>query len=209
MTVLASYSDLLSEMDDWLNRSDLTAKIPTFIRLFESEMNRRLRSPDMEQSFSFEATEGTDTYDISSRVRALRSAYVETDPITNLVAMTPAVLRSSYPFGGEHGQPVAYTVTGENLVLAPTPDASYTVVYTGYAKLTGLDANNATNWLLDDHPDVYLAGSLFFAYAYLKDDDHAMMYRSAWDGAVASIVREANEKRLPAGPLQVQPTVYE
>jgi hypothetical protein len=42
---IATYAELVSEMGDWLNRTDLTAKIPTFVRLFEARMNRRLRSP--------------------------------------------------------------------------------------------------------------------------------------------------------------------
>jgi hypothetical protein len=44
---IATYSELLTELDAWLNRSDLTARIPTFIRLFESRANRQLRVPEM------------------------------------------------------------------------------------------------------------------------------------------------------------------
>jgi hypothetical protein len=186
---IATYSELVSEMGDWLNRSDLTTKIPTFIRLFEARMNRRLRAPDMEQSFSFTTVAGTSTYSINSRVRELRELYLTTDD-------------SASP-------PVDYTVSGETIVFDPVPTAAFPVTYSGYATLVGLDSGNATNWLLDDHPDAYLFGTLCMAAAYLKDDDRVAIWKQAWDEAMAEIIKEANEKRLPAGPLQMQPAVNE
>jgi hypothetical protein len=205
---LATYSELVSEMGDWLNRADLSAKIPTFIRLFETRMNRRLRSPDMEQAFTQDTVAGTDTYALSSRVRQITSAYLTTDPVTNLTGMTPAVLRSSYP-DSIQGQPQAYAVSGESLVLAPVPDGDYPLVYSGFATLSGLTAGNPTNWLLDDHPDAYLFGSLCMAEAYLQDDQRLNVWKAAWDEALGEIIREGNAKRLPGGPLVMQPTVIE
>jgi hypothetical protein len=76
---IATYTELVSEMGDWLNRADLTAKIPTFVRLFEARMNRRLRSPDMEQTFSFTTVAGTTSYALSSSVRELRDVFNQDD----------------------------------------------------------------------------------------------------------------------------------
>lgn len=205
---IATYSELVAEMGDWLNRADLAAKIPTFIRLFEARMNRRLRSPDMEQSFSRDTVAGTDTYALNSRVRQLREVYLATDPRAMLEAMSPAAMDSLYTLS-DQGQPQAYTLKGESIVLAPVPDAAYTLVYCGYVTLLGLDAANPTNWLLDDHPDAYLWGSLCMAEAFLKDDERLNVWKAAWDEALAEIIREANAKRLPAGPLQMQPSVRE
>lgn len=40
---LASYNDLVSEIQDWLNRDDVTAiKCDTFIKLVEQDFFRRL-----------------------------------------------------------------------------------------------------------------------------------------------------------------------
>ena len=38
-----TYSELKSNIADWLNRSDLTSVIPTFISLAENRLNRQLR----------------------------------------------------------------------------------------------------------------------------------------------------------------------
>ena len=44
---IATYTDLQSSVADWLNRSDLSAVIPTFIQLAEAKFNRELRTRDM------------------------------------------------------------------------------------------------------------------------------------------------------------------
>jgi hypothetical protein len=72
-----------------------------------------------------------------------------------------------------------------------------------------LSDSNTTNWLLDDHPDLYLFGSLARAEAYLKDDERVAFWKSAEDEALSEVIREANQKRMPAGPLQSVPAVRE
>jgi hypothetical protein len=186
---IATYGELVSELGDWLNRADLEDKIPTFVRLFEARMNRRLRSPDMEQTFSRTTVIGTDTYAINSRVRELREVYIDDDGTLN--------------------QYYDYTVTSESIIIDPAPETEFTLVYSGYCTLAGLSDSNTTNWLLDDHPDAYLFGSLCMAEAFLKDDERVAVWKSAWDEALSEIIREANEKRTPAGPLQMQPPVVE
>lgn len=179
---VSTYTELVSEMGAWLDRTDLTARIPTFIRLFEARMNRRLRSPDMERSYSFTTVAGTLSYAVSSGVRELRELYLQTsdDPLLN------------------------YTLVGETIVFDEDPGSDLTVYYTAYTTLTGLDDGNPTNWLLDDHPDAYLFGSLCMAEAHLRDTDQLAIWKSAWDEALSEIIREANQKRLPAGPLKMQ-----
>ena len=184
---IASYSELVSELQTWLNRADLSARIPTFIRLFEAKMNRRLRAPDMERTYSRSTIIGTDTYALNSAVRALRSAYIEDD--------------SSNVY--------SYKIVGENIVIDPVPTGVFTLVYTGYAVLDGLNDGNPTNWLLDDHPDAYLVGTLEAAYAFERDEAAAASYAAALDGIIEEIKREGNEKRQPAGPLQMAPPVRE
>ena len=39
---ISNFTDLKSSIADFLNRDDLTAVIPTFIKLAEADMNRKL-----------------------------------------------------------------------------------------------------------------------------------------------------------------------
>jgi hypothetical protein len=185
---IATYSELVSEVGSWLNRTDLDAKIPTFIRLFEARMNRKLRNPDMEVTFSFTTVAGTMSYALSSSVRQLRDVYLATDTST---------------------EATTYTVTAETIEFDADPGTGQTVYYSAFVTLSGLSSGNPSNWLLDDHPDAYLYGTLAEAYAHLRDEEAAATYKGLTDEAISEIQREANEKRLPAGPLQMNPTVIE
>jgi hypothetical protein len=187
---IATYSELVSELGSWLNRTDLDAKIgPTFIRLFEARMNRRLRSPDMEQTFSFSTVSGTTNYALSSRVRELRELYASTT--------------------ATDADAIGYTVMGETVVFDDDPGDDLTITYSAYVTLSGLSSGNPTNWLLDDHPDAYLAGTLAAAYAFERDEAQAANFDALLERTIDEIKKEANQKRLPAGPLQAAPAVRE
>ena len=131
---------------------------------------------------------GTLSYALNSRIRELREAY-----LASSVAQDP----------------IGYTVSGETIILDSDPGDDDTLVYSGYCTLLGLSDSNATNWLLDDHPDAYLAGTLAAAYAFERDEAQAANYDALLERTIDEIKKEANQKRLPAGPLQSAPAVRE
>jgi hypothetical protein len=143
-------------------------------------MNRRLRSPDMEQTFSFSTVSGTTNYALSSRVRELRELYASTT--------------------ATDADAIGYTVTGETVVFDDDPGDDLTITYSAYVTLSGLSSGNPTNWLLDDHPDAYLAGTLAAAYAFERDEAQAANFDALLERTIDEIKKEANQKRLPAGP---------
>jgi hypothetical protein len=205
---IASYSELVTEMGDWLNRSDLSSKIPTFIRLFEARMNRLLRNPEMEQVSTVTLVAGTEAYSLPSGFKEARQVYIAAVPRVNLTPLSPQSLRTEFT-GQETASPSAYAVIDEKIVLAPTPTDTGTLTIVHYNGLLGLDDGNPANWLLDSHPDAYLFGSLCMAEAYLRDDERLAVWKAAWDQAVDEIRDDANRKRLPGGPLATRPAVIE
>jgi hypothetical protein len=205
---IASYSELVTEIGAWLNRSDLSARIPTFIRLFEARMNRRLRDPDMEAVGSIALVTGTEGYDLPFGFREARLAYMDAAPRIYLTPMTPQSLRSEFT-GQESGNPEAYAIIEGQIVLAPAPTSDATLKLVYYRELTGIDTGNATNWLLDAHPDCYLFGSLCTASAYLVDDERLNVWKAAWDEAIEEIMQDGNKRRLPGGPLVARSEFFE
>jgi hypothetical protein len=204
---IATYDELVSEVEAWLNRTDLTARIPTFIRLFEARFNRLVRAPAMETSATSETAASEDGVALPSGFLQMRSAYLATDPIAVLEYMTPGKLRDTYA-ANTTGQPIVFTIEGQSLVLAPVPDGVYTLTLAYFERLTGLDATNDTNWLLDDYPDAYLYGVLAEAYAFERDDEASSRYQAAWQGVMAEITREARSARV-GGPMRLRATVSE
>lgn len=201
---LSTYAELLTELDAWLNRSDLTARIPTFIALFESRANRLLRVPEMEAESTFTLASGVDTYALPDDFLAARSVIYDDE---ELLGVTPATLRSNYDTA--EGIPIAYAIVGTDMVMAPTPNAADTATLNYFQSIPALTADNPTNWLLTKYPDLYLWGSLTMAEAYLRDDERVAVWKSAWDEALAEIVRAGNKQRLPASPLAARPVIPE
>ena len=205
---IATYSELLDELDAWLNRSDLSDRIPTFIRLFESRANRQLRTPEMATQTSYATVSGTAELALPDDFLSARDLYLDADPDIVLVAMSPAVLRNTYP-RADTGQPAAYAVVGNQIILGPAPDAEYSILLDYYQEVPDLTADNPTNWLLSKYPDLYLWGSLCMAEAFLRDDPRLAVWKTAWDEAAAEINLQGNRQRMPSAPLQMQPTAWE
>lgn len=205
---IASYSELTTELAAWLNRADLSARIPTFIRLFEARMNRLLRDPEMDATVTQPMVAGSATYSLPDDFRSARTVYIASNPRVMLEPMSPQALRAAYT-DSENSDPLAYAIIGSAIVLAPTPAATGTLTMVYHREIPALTSTATTNWLLEDHPDAYLFGSLCMAEAYLKDDDRLAVWKSAWDEVVAEMQRDANRRRLPGGPLASRAAVIE
>ena len=211
---LATYSDLVTETGNWLNRSDLTSEIPTFIRLFEARMNRMLYTPEQEVTANITLLTGVATYALPNTVRQLKLVYMAdaTGVSVSLSPMPLLRLQEDYPTQ-DLGLPAAYAIEGTNITLAPIPDGinnSVNLTVVGYNSVTPLDGvTNTTNWLLTNHPDAYLYGVLVEAAAYLRDDEHLPLWRAALDDVVNDVMRDGNQRKTPMGPLRTRPAVWE
>lgn len=203
---LDSYSGLVTALESWMNRSDLTAQIPDFITLFEARMNRVLRVPQMVATATSTASE--ETVALPDDYLQLKEVRVDSEAVN---AMAPQALHERYQ-NYTTTTPQSYAVLGEAIILAPAPDADNTVEVeiSYYQKIPALTSGSPTNWLLEDYPDAYLYGTLCLgAGAYLRDDERMGIWKGAWDELLAEIEAEGIKRQLPAGPLTAQGPVYE
>lgn len=200
-----TYAGLLSSVGNWLNRDDLAEKIPDFITLLEARLNRILRTLGMETSTTL--TTDAEAIDLPDDCRKVRSAYLDTDPRQELHAVSLGALRTKYGVQTT-GKPEVYAVSGSQLVLGPAPDDEYDLELAYFREVPPLTDEDQANWVILDHPDVYLWGSLVMAEAFLWNDERVPMWKSAWDEALAEMIGEGNSARH-AGPLRMRAPVSE
>lgn len=179
---IGNYADLQAAVADYLNRTDLTSKIPDFIRLAESKLDRVLRSAESE-AIATATTDSQGRLSLPANFRTLRSVVAGTGSASRVLYPVTAAdyyIQTRYA----SGTPTGYMLSGETLYLIPaTGPVSITMVYTqGVLPL----ATNSTTWLLTNHPDVYLYGSLVEAELYLKNPTGAAL----WDGRFNEAVRQ-------------------
>ena len=164
---LANYTDLQSSVADFLNRSDLTSVIPDFITLTEADINRSIRVREM--SVRTRAPISEQYVKLPVDFLGMRNIELVTNPVTPLEYRNMQNL-DRYRAADTTGKPIYYTITQNKLEFAPVPDSEYTLEIVYYQKIPAL-ADNATNWLLDAHPDAYLYGSLMQSAPYLQADE--------------------------------------
>ena len=187
---LGTFTELKDAVADWLDRSDLTARIPDFITLAEARLNRDLRIRPMEVRSSMETTSGQRYFNLPGGYLQMRNMQMNTNPITPLEYITPEMLDRLYG-SDTTGKPKAYTLIGDEIQLAPIPDSDYTVEMAFYEKFTALgDGTSGTvtsNWLTTNAPDVLLYGALLEAEPFIKNDERIGLWLNAYNGAVKKI----------------------
>lgn len=199
---LDTYTGLQAAVADYLNRSDLTSEIIDFIALAEAELNRILFVPQREEVSSSSVSSGTVV--LPSDYWALKSIYIDADPKVLLQQMSLGELRTTYAAAAT-GQPQNFAIqSGNELVLGPSPDASYTLVINYWKTIPAL-ASNSTNWLLTSHPDIYLFGALLQGQYLVLDDNRALHWRGRLSQAIEQLQESGQLMAYSATPIRIRP----
>ena len=204
---ITTKAELHTAVANWLNRSDLTDRIPEFIALAEASFNRVLRTRDM----LTRATTTTDAQYValpSDFQEMLNVELTSTDPPRRLLYAT-SDRSDDYreQKSNKTGIPVHYTIEGQTMQLNPTPDVSYTIQMNYYQDIPALasQADSGNNHLLLSNPDCYLYGTLMQASPFLMDPQSAQM----WDGLLARSMEELrisdDKSRYAGGTLTMRP----
>ena len=211
MTLITSYTTLQTSVVDYLKRdqdTQLTAAVPGFIQLFEAKMNRVLFSRQMEQrSTTVTDTGATEPEFISlpsdfQSMRRVRLSSVTGKPCLEFKSGTQ-LDEYRLSIGNVSSQPRYFSIFGDEIELAPTPDAAYTIEMV-YRKDIPPLSSNSTNWLLDLAPDLYLYGALLEASPYIKDDDRIQIWGLGYKTALDEVNLLGLTSTFNAGPMVVR-----
>ena len=204
---LSTYAELKTGIANWLNRTDLTDEISDdFIKLTEADFNAKLRIRAMEQIDSITIDSETET--VPTGFIGVRSFYILLSsnkyPLKYLTPHNMFDIRG----GSRSGRPRAYTIESddetETFRFGPSPDTSYTGYLSYYKAISALSVSNTSNWMLANHPAVYLYGSLYHSANFLGGIDPQqtqqwlMMYSTALERC------ENNDKQDSYGGAPVQ-----
>lgn len=198
---LASYSDLIPAIADWMERGSLSAAAAC-VEMAEASMNRTLRLPRMMQRSTNTA--------VDAEYKALPSDFLELISLVvvggNRLDEAPQdVLEDWASCDTTARQPTHFSIVGSGLRFWPPPDTAYSARITYFQKIPALSDANQTNWLLDRAPDAYLYGALMHAGPYLRDPEgtatFAALHRKAIDELTASNRSLGGKLRTEAAQL--------
>jgi hypothetical protein len=100
-------------------------------------------------------------------------------------------------------QPVYFSIVGDQMELAPTPNEDYDVEIVYRARIPALTSGNTTNWLLTLAPDLYLYGALLESAPYTKKDDRVPLWASAVQTVMEQLNSLAHQQSFDSGPSSV------
>lgn len=182
-----TYSKLKTSIANHLHRSDLSAVIPDFIALAESAIMADIADlPELLARATATTAAGNPLVDTVG-IYALRDAWVNAEPVS---IVQPGSIPSNVT---DTGSPSALCIEGSSsLRVYPIPDAAYAVdvLYVPVISPSlagGEPSDDATNWILQQHPGAYLHGALVQASAYIQDDARVQMWEMAYNQAITRI----------------------
>jgi hypothetical protein len=202
-----TYAELKTAIANYLNRSDLTSDLDTFIDNVEAELNRRLRTKDMIKR----ATAIADSQYLAVPTDWMEAINVEItsndfSPLFQQSIESLDVYRKSN--NNSVGQPVYYAMVDDSIELAPTPDGQYTLQLTYYAKISALSSSNTSNFVSVSHPDVYLYGALKHASIFLMEDERIPMFTQQFEKALEEMRLEQEKAAFGKGSLMMRRRTY-
>jgi hypothetical protein len=183
---ITTYAELQTTIANFLDRSDLTSIIPTFIDLCEADMSRKIRHWRMEQR---------STAELDTQYSALPADFLEpirlsiTGGSTYTLEMESQAQMSNRRMQNldTGGRPRYYAMTDGKIEVYPSPDATYELEMVYHAKIPALADDATSNWVLSYHPDAYLYGALIHSAPYLVEDARTQIWSALYQSAVDGI----------------------
>lgn len=174
-----NYGELKSAVRGYLHRTDVDAMLPTFLSLAEERIYRgESTAPALRVSGMVKT--------VSMTTAARPTDFLEAKLIHEDGAPKRVLNYVALSLVGKCGR--SYSWDGVNIALSDGQSLPVSLTY--YARLDPLSADGDTNWLLTNHPNVYLTSMLVEAARWARDDElgarEAANYISAVNALMAA-----------------------
>ena len=211
MTQIVDTPSLQAAVTEYLARDQdatLIARIPTFIQLAEAKFNRQLFVRQMEQRSTAVvnlASSEPEFISLPSNFQTMRRVRLSGVTGKPCLEFKSGTQMDEYRFGISNvaARPHYFTVFGDEIELAPTPDQNYTVEMIYRTNIPSL-GTNTSNWLLALAPDLYLYGALLESAPYIKEDGRIQTWGLGFTSALNDLNNLGLTSTFNAGPMTVR-----
>ena len=196
-----NYSELKAAIRTWSTRTDISDdQIDEFIDIAEAVMYSNSEETLKTRDGETRATASTST---TSRYLALPSGFLEMrqlkiildDSFPDVIYQPPEVL---FIFD-RAGLPKHFTITNQ-IELDRTSDIAYTIEMNYHATFTALSSSSTTNFVLTNHPNIYLFGSRWVLSLRYKLHEEALMYWGLFIDAIKGANKRYRQGRYGPSP---------
>jgi hypothetical protein len=210
---LSTFAGLKTAILNEVNRSGdaaTVAVVPDWVTLAEADIRREVESRDLTVNTSFSLTSNTVTGpsalgEIESlAINSTLYGWAELEQVPFGRIMH---LRAQYPTAAA---PAWFAVVDGTIYLAPTPDQTYAATLVYHPEVTALSADDATNYFLTNHSDLYFYGSLLHSIGWLgmgaseSDKMTVEFWNSRYQNALQGLKKQKRRHEY-GGPLVAIP----
>ena len=193
-----NYATLQTEIANYLNRTDLTAQIPTFIGLAESYLFRELHIKELETSVAGSTVGGyavlpvdfgtLSKISITSNGSSYVLDYMALSEVSESVSTSPGY----------------YSFENGNLrIWGTSTGQAYTLYYV--PAIAALSGSNTTNWLLENAQELYLYASCLEGAKYMRDAGEVARLTQTVAASLDSVRRFTERRGFPTtGSFQIR-----
>lgn len=194
-----TYAQLQADVIEYMKRSDLATKVPTFIRLAEASLFREISPPETE-TVTVGAT--VDGYiELPADFGTLRKVTIENG---GYIRELQYVSRE-FEDNTSAPHPTHFSLeAGKLRVYGTSTGSAYTIHY--LPTMQPLSDSVTTNWLLENAADLYMYAASLEGAKYTMDNEEAAKLASIVGALTDSVRRLAERRAMPAvGGLRIKP----
>lgn len=180
---ITTYSELRDAVARWLKRADAIALIPDFISLAEGRMQADLTTMRALWQRS-QATLDAGAAFISTPddlMTPISVALVKSSEVKRLPILAATSVRNDTTTTGE---PSCCAFVGEQIVFSPPTTSAQTVELIYQRRIPALSDSVASNWLIEQSPNLYLYGALIESVSFTRDTEALAMWSQQYEAAL-------------------------
>lgn len=176
---IGTHSQLKAAIQTWFVR-DMSSEIADIITLTEAEIRKDVRCQAME-------TLATGT--LTGETLAFPTGFVWAKRLKVGRYIKEYVTQADYAdFDAQDSQTDVFTIIGQDIyILDGASGDDYSLIY--FKAFTAFSDDGDTNWLLTNHPDVYLWGGCRQAAILTKDVEEFQRFSGLYASAVSRVNR--------------------
>jgi hypothetical protein len=195
MALVTSYETLKTAITEETDGRAQTASLDRYIQSAEGEIKAYLHTAPV-HPMRARTTISIDGEYVAAPVAMVRPIAVEvtiSDRVVYLPFVAPENLSKMQSKDTGSNDPYAFTRIGSELRFYPVPESTFSAVLHYYQTIPALTDSNTTTWLLDEFPNVYHAGALYYAYRDMPDVEKAGLMKSVFDDALVQVLNSYPE----------------
>lgn len=201
MSYSTTWSALQADLKNWLenDETDFSSTLPRIIALGEERAVRDLDLDIFKETDTGTTTASDDTISAPTGMLEASTLYIETGGERYFLKRRNYDWMRWYTSGDTSltEQPEYFTELNDDdeILLAPTPDASYSYTLRYVERPEGLSASNTSTWLSDHAGDVLFYACLKESETYQVDDSRAQEVNTGYERALMRARQEFRHLR--------------